>query len=133
MADETPFARTRARLVARTYDGALFRYQVMANIVGTLIIFLFTFFFINLATGHLKLMVEIFGVGHGYLYLVYLVTVAALWFKTRMSVIYALCMVAAGLIPTLTFVVEHYAVKRIKAMPQYVAEAAEREAAASRS
>ena len=58
--------------------GALFRYQLMANIVGTLIIPLFLFTGIKIATGHCKLEVEIFGVLHGYLYIVYLITVGIL-------------------------------------------------------
>jgi len=103
------------RLTQRGLEGALFRYQVMANIVGTLIVILFAFFFINLATGTCKLEVEIFGVGHGYLYIVYLVTVLLVAVKARLHLLYILCMVGAGLIPTLTFVVEWWVVKKIRA------------------
>jgi integral membrane protein len=91
----------------------------MANVVGTLIILLFTFFFINIATGRCKAEVEIFGVGHGYLYLVYLLSVFALWRKARLRLVYVLCMVAAGLVPTLTFIVEWWLVKKIKKSPGF--------------
>ena len=50
------------RLTDRGVTGSLFRYQLMANIVGTLIIPLFIFTGIKLASGHCKLEVEIFGV-----------------------------------------------------------------------
>jgi len=103
-----------SRLTERSLEGALLRYQVMANIVGTLIIALFTFFFINVFTGHCKLEVEIFGVGHGYLYLAYLVTAGFLGFRARLNVIYILCMIGAGLIPGMTFVVEAWIVKKVR-------------------
>jgi integral membrane protein len=111
------------RLTERGVEGALFRYQVMANIVGTLIIPLFVFTGINIATGHCKLEVEIFGVGHGYLYIVYLITVGILGFKTRLNIVWVLVMCGAGLLPGMTFLVEWWVVTR-KIHP-LLAEAAE--------
>jgi len=93
-------------------EGALLRYQVMANIVGTLIIPLFIFTGIKIATGHCKLEVEIFGVGHGYLYIVYLICVGALAFKVRLNIVWIIVMCGAGLIPGLTFGVEWWVVTR---------------------
>lgn len=103
-----------SRLTAKGIEGALFRYQVMANIVGTLIIILFTFFFIKLATGDCSLEVEIFGVGHGYLYIVYLVVASMLALKARLHLGYVLCMAAAGLVPTMTFVVERWILRIVR-------------------
>jgi integral membrane protein len=100
------------RLTQRTLEGALFRYQLMANIVGTLIIPLFIFTGIKLATGHGKGEVEVFGVAHGYLYIVYLVTVGLLSFRTRLNILWILLMCGAGLLPGLTFVVEWWVVTR---------------------
>ncbi len=100
------------RLTERGTKGALFRYQLMANIVGTLIIPLFLFTGIKIATGHCKLEVEIFGVMHGYLYIVYLITVGILSFKTRLNILWVLIMCGAGLLPGLTFVVEWWVVTR---------------------
>jgi integral membrane protein len=100
------------RLTARGLEGALFRYQLMANIVGTLIIPLFIFTAIKIATGHCKIEVEIFGVTHGYLYIVYLVTVGLLSFRTRLNILWVLIMCGAGLLPGLTFVVEWWVVTR---------------------
>ena len=87
------------RLTARGVEGALFRYQLMANIVGTLIIPLFIFTGIKIFAGHCKLEVEIFGVAHGYLYIVYLITVGALALKIRLNILWILIMCGAGLIP----------------------------------
>jgi integral membrane protein len=100
------------RLVARSVEGALFRYQVMANIVGTLIIPLFIFTGIKIFAGHCKLEVEIFGVAHGYLYIVYLITVGALAFRIRLNILWILAMCAAGLLPGTTFLVEWWVVTR---------------------
>lgn len=100
------------RLGERGLKGALFRYQVMANIVGTLIIPLFVFTGIKIFSGHCKLEVEIFGVGHGYLYIVYLVTVGFLALKARLNILWIVVMFSAGLIPGMTFVVEWWVVTR---------------------
>ena len=94
------------RLLERGVEGALFRYQVMANIVGTLIIPLFVFTGIKIFAGHGKLEVEVFGVAHGYLYIVYLITVGVLAFKIRLNILWILIMCAAGLLPGMTFLVE---------------------------
>ena len=100
------------RLTERGVDGALFRYQVMANIVGTLIIPLFVFTGFKIFAGDCKLEVEIFGVTHGYLYIVYLITVGVLSFKTRLNIVWILIMCGAGLLPGMTFLVEWWVVTR---------------------
>jgi integral membrane protein len=100
------------RLAARGLEGALFRYQLMANIVGVLIIPLFVFTGIKIADGHCKLEVEIFGVAHGYLYIVYLVTVGILALKVRLNIIWILIMCGAGLLPGMTFLVEWWVVTK---------------------
>jgi integral membrane protein len=115
------------RLTERTVEGALLRYQVMANIVGVLIIPLFIFTGIKIASGHCKLEVEILGVAHGYLYIVYLVTVAVLSFKTRLNIVWVLIMCGAGLLPGMTFLVEWWVVTR-KIHPRLAAEAGVRAA-----
>ena len=75
-------AGTMKRLTQRGLRGALFRYQVMANIVGVLIIPLFIFTGLHYgAVGGFKLEFAIFGIGHGYLYIVYLITAGFLALK----------------------------------------------------
>jgi integral membrane protein len=103
---------TVKRLTERGVTGALFRYQLMANTVGVLIIPLFVFTGIKIASGHCKLEVEIFGVAHGYLYIVYLVTVGVLSLKTRLNIVWILIMCGAGLLPGMTFLVEWWVVTR---------------------
>lgn len=100
------------RLTQRGVEGALFRYQLMANIVGVLIIPLFVFTGIKIASGHCKLEVEIFGVAHGYLYIIYLITVGVLALKVRLNIIWILVMCGAGLLPGMTFLVEWWVVTR---------------------
>ena len=111
------------RLTARGLEGALFRYQLMANIVGTLIIPLFIFTGIKIFTGHCKLEVEIFGVAHGYLYIVYLITAGFLALKARLHIPWIILMFAAGLVPGLTFLVEWIIVTR-KIQPLIAAQEA---------
>jgi integral membrane protein len=102
------------RLGERGLTGALYRYQLMANIVGVLIIPLFLFTGLHFASGKnsFKAELAIFGVSHGYLYIVYLVTAGFLAFKARLHIPWILLMFAAGLIPGLTFVVEWLVVTR---------------------
>lgn len=116
------------RLTQRGLRGALFRYQLMANIVGVLVIPLFVFWGLKIALGGYKMELAIFGVGHGYLYVVYLIAAGLLGLKARLRIRWILLMFAAGLIPGLTFVVEWFIVTR-KIQPliaaQDAAEAAE--------
>lgn len=100
------------RLTERGLKGALFRYQVMANIVGVLIIPLFVFTGFKIFAGECKLEVEIFGVGHGYLYIIYLVTVGLLALKARLNILLIIVMFGAGLVPGMTFLVEWWVVTR---------------------
>ena len=113
------------RLTQRGLKGAQFRYQLMANIVGVLIIPLFFFFFLHLAhVGSFKAELAIFGIGHGYLYIVYLIAAGYLALKARLHIPWILLMFAAGLVPGLTFVVEWLVVTR-KIQPLIAAQEAD--------
>ena len=94
------------RLTERGLKGALFRYQLMANIVGVLVIPLFLFTGLHLGFGGYKAELAIFGVTHGYLYIVYLIAAGYLALKARLHIPWIILMFAAGLIPGLTFVTE---------------------------
>ena len=100
------------RLTERGLKGALFRYQLMANIVGVLIIPLFLFFFLHLACGELqgrarhlrrrpRLPLHRVPDRAGYLAL-----------KARLHIPWIVLMFAAGLVPGLTFLVEWLVVTR---------------------
>jgi integral membrane protein len=101
-----------SRLTRKGLRGDLFRYQLMANIVGTLIIPLFVFTGIKIWTGHCKLEVEVFGVGHGYLYIIYLVCAGVLALRAKLNPLWILLMFGAGLVPGLTFYTEWIVVTR---------------------
>jgi integral membrane protein len=95
------------RLLGKGLEGALYRYQLLANIVGVLIIPLFVFTGLHyLQGGGYKIELAIFGVGHGYLYIIYLVMAGLLALKARLHVPWIILMFAAGLVPGLTFLVE---------------------------
>jgi integral membrane protein len=113
------------RLTERGLRGALFRYQVMANIVGVLIIPLFIFTGLHLwAGGGYKVELAIFGVGHGYLYIVYLIAAGYLALKARLNILWILLMFGAGLVPGLTFVTEWLVVTK-KIQPLIAAKEAQ--------
>jgi integral membrane protein len=119
------------RLTERGLKGALFRYQLMANIVGVLIIPLFFFFLLHLGgAGSFKLELAVFGVGHGYLYIVYLITAGLLALKARLHIPWIILMFAAGLIPGVTFLTEWLVVTK-KIQPLLAAQAAESDAGVS--
>ena len=119
------------KLTQRGLKGTLYRYQLMANIVGVLIIPLFFFFFLHLAgAGSFKLELAIFGVGHGYLYIVYLITAGLLAIKARLHIPWIILMFAAGLIPGVTFLTEWLVVTK-KIQPLLAAQAAEADAGVS--
>jgi len=96
----------------------------MANIVGVLIIPLFLFAGLRAGFGGFKAEVAIFGIGHGYLYIVYLVTAGLLALKARLHIPWILLMLVAGLVPGLTFLVEWLVVTR-KIQPLLASRAAE--------
>ncbi len=84
----------------------------MANIVGVLIIPLFLFTGLHIGFGGFKVELAVFGVGHGYLYIVYLIAAGFLALKARLHIPWIILMFAAGLVPGLTFLVEWIIVTR---------------------
>jgi integral membrane protein len=111
-----------SRLTQRDLKGTLFRYQLMANIVGVLIIPLFVFAGLRAGFGGFKAEVAIFGVTHGYLFIVYLVTAGLLLLKARLHIAWILVIALAGVVPGLTFVVEWFITTR-KIQPLLAAQA----------
>ena len=98
---------TWAKLVRWDDIGALVRYRVMAFVVGTgLVLLVFIGMPLQFAA-HEKVVVEVVGTFHGYLYLVYLVTAADLARRAHWRLGRILAVVAAGFVPFLAFVIEH--------------------------
>lgn len=94
-------------------NAALLRYRVMAYAIGIgLAVLVFVGIPLQIA-GHNQV-VQIVGPIHGVLYIVYLVVALDLARRARFSFLEMLAMVAAGLLPILAFVVEHYMTKRVQ-------------------
>ena len=86
---------------------ALLRYRIMAFTVGVGLLVL-TFVGVPLQyAGHNKSVVEVVGPIHGFLYIVYLVSVLDLMIRARLTLKQLLAMVCAGFLPFLAFIIEH--------------------------
>ncbi|SDJ02059.1 integral membrane protein [Frankineae bacterium MT45] len=96
------------------YAGALLRFRIMAFATGTVLV-LATFVALPLQwwAGQ-RLLAEITWIGHGYLYLLYVAATLDLAIKLRWHPVRVLLIMAAGTIPFMSFVAEHYVVKRIR-------------------
>ena len=106
---------TWSGLVTWDLVGALMRYRVMAFIVGVGLVLLV---FVGMPLqffAHQKIVVQIVGTLHGYLYLLYLVAAADLARRARWRLGRILGVVAAGFVPFLAFVVEHRVYAQMKA------------------
>jgi integral membrane protein len=87
-------------------SSALTRYRVMAYVTGVVLaascLFGFSFWPWYVSEGVARIM----WTAHGYLYMVYLVTVFMLAMRSRWSVVKTLLVMAAGTIPLMSFVAE---------------------------
>ena len=105
---------TWAGLVRWDVDGALMRYRVMAFVVGVGLILLV---FVGMPLQFLvkeKVVAQIVGTLHGYLYLFYLVAAADLARRAHWRIGRILAVVAAGFVPFLAFVVEHRVYRQMR-------------------
>ena len=103
--------------------GALVRYRIMAFVVGTGLVLLV---FVGMPLqflAHQKLVVEVVGTLHGYLYLLYLVMAADLARRAHWRIGRIIAVVAAGFVPFLAFVVEHRVYRQMQ--DEYAAALAE--------
>jgi integral membrane protein len=104
--------------------GAFQRYKVMAYIVGVGLIIL-VFIGIPLQYGaHFKGVAEVVGTGHGFLYIVYLVSALDLARRARFTLLQMAAMIGAGLLPFLAFIIERRVERRVaEVLAQQAAEA----------
>ena len=97
-------------------------YRVLAIVVGIL---LTTLVFVAMPLKYFPTegtSIQVFGdhlttvvaVGHGYLYLAYLVVSFLLWRQTRWPLPFAVLVLAAGLLPVLIFFIEHMVNTRVR-------------------
>ncbi len=117
------------QLASPSLRGALLRYRVLAFIVGVGLVVL-VFVGIPLQVwAHDKSVVAVVGPIHGFLYIVYLVATLDLFRRVRMRLLMLACMVGAGLIPIMAFVVEAWVNRTLR--PEVEAREAAAAAAAA--
>lgn len=94
--------------------GALMRYRVMAWVVGILLVILVC---IGMPLKYIwgdGRVVTWTGIPHGWLYAVLLITAYDLGRRVKWSIKWFLMIMAAGTVPFLSFVAEHFATKNVK-------------------
>ena len=100
-------------------SGHLLRYRIMAFTTGVVLITGTTTLIIKATGGgNLKTANAILWVGHGYLYLVYVVVTAILGFKLKWPLARIALVMAAGTIPTASFIAEHFVTRAARAAAQ---------------
>ena len=95
--------------------GALTRYRVMAWIVGVLLVVLVLVGMPLKYFGDNDAVVVATGVPHGWLYMVLLITAYDLGRRARWPWLRLILIAAAGTVPFLSFVAEHYATQDVRA------------------
>ncbi len=100
---------------ARPVGPALARYRVMAVVTGVMLLVLtvevFVKYVLRVDVGQLG---SVIAIVHGWIYVVYLVTVLDLWSKLRWRFGRLLALVLAGVVPVVSFVVERRIVREVR-------------------
>lgn len=94
--------------------GALLRYRIMAWVVGILLVVLVVVGLPLKYLGENDIVVVYTGVPHGWLYMVLLITAYDLGRRVKWPWLRLLLIAAAGTIPFLSFVAEHYATRDVR-------------------
>jgi integral membrane protein len=94
--------------------GALTRFRIMAYVVGVVLIILTIGMVLKYGFDE-PIVVEAIGPIHGFLYVLYLLTVIDLALKAKFSIVKTLLVMLAGTVPFLSFVAEHIVVRDVKA------------------
>ena len=98
-------------------DSALKRFRIMAFATGVVLICGTLALILKDAVGvkHMEPGTGILWVLHGYLFLVYVITVLQLGLKARWHLFRVVLVAAAGTIPTMSFVAEHFVTRQVRA------------------
>lgn len=91
---------------ASAVRGALLRYRVVAYVVGVMLLLLVGGMLLKYVF-HVIESTSILAIGHGWLYMIYVLLALDLCFRMRWSFSRILFVVLAGTIPFLSFVAEH--------------------------
>lgn len=89
------------------------RYRLLAYIVGTGLV---TLFFVGVPLKHYghPAVAQYVGIAHGFLYIVYLLTVIELGLRYRLKPVRLLALASAGFVPFVSFIAEHYTTKYVR-------------------
>ena len=99
-------------------DGALLRFRIMAFATGVMLITACSLWIAKAALGggnHLEPLTGTIWMLHGFLYIVYVLTVLELGLKVRWGLVRIVLVMLAGTIPTMSFVAEHYVTREVRA------------------
>lgn len=121
---EDPTARA-----VRVARAALKRYRVMAYITGVMLLVLCVEVILRYIVKANVSWIAWVPIAHGWIYVIYLVTVIDLWSKMRWSFGRLTAMVLAGVVPVMSFILE----RRVHADADAKISAAEQAARAARS
>lgn len=114
MTIETPAATVDERDIP-AIRSALLRYRVMAYVVGVLLVILVCVGLpLKYIWGDGRVVVWT-GMPHGWLYMLLLITAYDLGRRVKWSIKWFLAIMAAGTVPFLSFVAEHFATKNVRA------------------
>ena len=93
------------------------RYRLLAYIVGTGLVILF---FVGVPLKHYghPAVAKYVGIAHGFLYIVYLITVLELGLRYRLKPLRLLALASAGFVPFVSFIAEHYTTAHVRAGSQ---------------
>jgi integral membrane protein len=91
------------------------RYRLLAYIVGTGLVILF---FVGVPLKHYGHpgVAKYVGIAHGFLYIVYLITVLELGLRYRLKPLRLLALASAGFVPFVSFIAEHYTTKYVRTL-----------------
>ncbi|SDQ13131.1 DUF3817 domain-containing protein [Quadrisphaera sp. DSM 44207] len=109
-------SRRPAGAVRRSVGPALARYRVMAWVTGVMLLLLVAEMAVKYGLlGGRAWAGDLVAIAHGWVYVVYLVTVFDLWSKLRWPFGRFVALVLAGVVPVLSFVVERRIVREVRA------------------
>lgn len=96
--------------------GALLRYRIMAFTTGTVLsVAVIVLILKSSGVHHLKPVNAVMWIGHGWLYVIYVLATFALGLKLRWPLARIGLMMLAGTIPTASFFAEHFVTKQARA------------------
>jgi integral membrane protein len=98
-------------------NAALTRYRIMAYVTGTFLLLLCLNMILKYVLGQ-KGLGNWIPIGHGWLYMIYVVVSVDLWFRTRLDVTRTVFVALAGTIPFASFFAEHWVTRQVRPLIQ---------------